>query len=106
MTRTDHATSPRTDETGKIEKLHGADRSGLGEKGWAEAPADRIGGHPELETAPDPAAGGGLNGPQPETDLETGATKMSGPESPSDKSGRTGSGVMHGASSADSPSSH
>lgn len=67
--------APKTDQTERVEKLHGLDRSGLGEKGWSEVPADRIGGHPELETAPDPEQGGGLNGPQPKTDLETGAAK-------------------------------
>ena len=68
-------TPPRTDETRKIEKLHGLDRGGLGEKGWAEVPGDLIGGHPELETAPKAGETGGLNGPQPETDLTTGAAK-------------------------------
>ena len=67
--------APQTDKTDGIDKLHGLDRSGLGEKGWAEVPEDRIGGHPELETAHDPASGGGLNGPQPETDLATGAAR-------------------------------
>jgi hypothetical protein len=101
----DNPTPPRPDETRKIEKLHGADRSGLGEKGWAEVPDDKIGGHPELETAPDRASGGGLNGPQPETDRETGAAQEATPPDPSSKS-ETGSGVMDGASSADSQSSH
>jgi hypothetical protein len=103
---TNSPTPPRTDETRKIEKLHGADRSGLGEKGWSEVPADLVGGHPELETAPDPKAGGGLNGPQPETDLNTGAAKEPGRDDPARKSGDTGSGVMDGASTADSQSSH
>ena len=67
----DRAT-PKTEETGKIERLHGLDRSGLGEKGWAEVPDDLIGGHPELETTPKPGPGG-LNGPQPTTDPATGA---------------------------------
>lgn len=68
-------TTRRTDEIDRIEKLHGADRGELGEKGWAEAPNDLIGGHPELETAPDPDNGGGLNGPQPDTDVFTGRVK-------------------------------
>ncbi|MBY0566624.1 MAG: hypothetical protein K2P70_04900 [Hyphomonadaceae bacterium] len=72
-------TAPETEKTTGIEKLHGLDRSGLGEKGWAEAPADGIGGHPELETAPDAGNGGGLNGPQPETDLTTGGVKHAQP---------------------------
>jgi hypothetical protein len=73
---TDHpkhdSVAPQTDQTKHIEPLHGADRSGLGEKGWAEVSDDLIGGHPELETVPD-AGVGGLNGPQPETDPATGA---------------------------------
>jgi len=68
-------TAPETNKTSDLEKLKGLDRSGLGEKGWAEVPEDRIGGHPELETAPDAENGGGLNGPQPDTDLATGAAK-------------------------------
>jgi hypothetical protein len=31
--------------------LHGADRSGLGEKGWAEVAEDRI-GHPDNTNVP------------------------------------------------------
>lgn len=69
----------RTDDTTKVAKLHGADRSGLGKEGWAEVPEDLIGGHPELETAPDPKSGGGLNGPQPGTDLTRGSAKPSKP---------------------------
>jgi hypothetical protein len=72
--------APQTDDITKIEKLHGADRSGLGEKGWAEVPEDLIGGHPELETAPDPRSGGGLNGPQPETDRTRGSAKVAKPD--------------------------
>lgn len=30
-------------------KVHGADRSGLGDKGWAEVQPDRIGGRPVIE---------------------------------------------------------
>lgn len=40
---------PKTDDVAGEYPLHGADRSGLGDKGWAETPEDRIGGHPELE---------------------------------------------------------
>jgi hypothetical protein len=72
--------APDTDDTTKIAKLHGGDRSGLGDKGWAEVPEDLIGGHPELETAPDPRSGGGLNGPQLETDLTRGSAKPSKPD--------------------------
>jgi hypothetical protein len=104
MTKTEQP--PRTDETRQIEKLHGADRSGLGDKGWSETPADRVGGHPELETAPDPDAGGGLNGPQPATDVETGAAKPLRRDDPARNSSEAGSGVMDGASTADSQSSH
>lgn len=68
-------TEPKS-EAVTVQKLHGLDRSGLGEKGWAEVAEDRIGGHPELETAPSVAQGGGLNGPQPETDLKTGGVKL------------------------------
>jgi hypothetical protein len=75
--------APRTDETGKIERLHGLDRGGLGDKGWAEVPDDLIGGHPELETAPREGAGG-VNGPQPATDLKTGAAKPGTPETRDD----------------------
>lgn len=67
--------APRTDDVEAISPLSGADRSGLGEKGWAEVPADRNGGHPELETTPQSPGEGGLNGPQPETDLRTGAAR-------------------------------
>jgi hypothetical protein len=54
--------------------LAGADRSGLGEKGWAEVPEDLIGGHPELEAVPKSGPDGDLNGPQPDTDPATGAS--------------------------------
>jgi len=77
--RAEPKASPQTDQIERVEKLHGLDRSGLGEKGWAEVPEDRIGGHPELETAPSPDGTGGLNGPQPETDLATGAAKTTDP---------------------------
>jgi hypothetical protein len=70
------AAAPKTDDIEAIAPLSGVDRSGLGEKGWAEVPADRIGGHPELETAPKSPADGDLNGPQPETDLRTGAARV------------------------------
>lgn len=46
----------------RVPPLSGLDRSGLGEKGWAEVPEDRIGGHPELEHAPRTGPHGGLNG--------------------------------------------
>jgi hypothetical protein len=75
MVRKEETTPPRNDDTRKVQKLHGLDRGSLGEKGWAEVPDDLIGGHPELETAPKPDQSGGLNGPQPETDLTTGAVK-------------------------------
>lgn len=74
MTEPRDRSEPRTGETSKVEKLHGADRSGLGDKGWAEVPEDRVGGHPELETAPRPGPGG-VNGPQPQTDRTTGGVK-------------------------------
>jgi hypothetical protein len=67
--------APKTDDTAELSKLHGLDRSGMGDKGWAEVPSDRIGGHPELESAPNPEAGGGINGPQPDTDRATGGAK-------------------------------
>jgi hypothetical protein len=66
--------APQTDQTTHIGDLHGADRSGLGEEGWAEVPEDRIGGHPELETIPKPS-NGGLNGPAPEQDPVTGVAR-------------------------------
>jgi hypothetical protein len=65
--------APRTDDTRRIQPLAGADRSGLGEKGWAEVPEDLIGGHPELEAVPKSGPDGDLNGPQPETDPATSA---------------------------------
>lgn len=71
-----HKSTPKTDDVSHVAPLSGLDRSGLGEKGWAEVPEDRIGGHPELETVPDPCAGGGLNGPQPEMDPKTGAVRQ------------------------------
>jgi hypothetical protein len=45
--------APRGRETvpGAQHRLHGADRSGLGEKGWAEVGEDRI-GHPEDTNVP------------------------------------------------------
>lgn len=67
----DSYAAPRTDEIDHIEPLSGVDRSGLGEKGWAEVPEDCIGGHPELDTITKPGAGG-LNGPQPDVDPKTG----------------------------------
>lgn len=55
-----------------------ADRSGLGEKGWAEVPADRIGGHPELEdTGEIDGPDGDLNGPRPDVSPRTGAPRGS-----------------------------
>ena len=66
--------SPRTDRVDALERLRGADRGGMGEDGWAEVPDDLVGGHPELESAPQSPGGDGLlNGPQPETDATTGA---------------------------------
>jgi hypothetical protein len=58
-----------------IAPLHGVDRGGLGEKGWAEVPEDLVGGHPELEESAPSGPKGGLNGPQPATDPATGAVK-------------------------------
>jgi hypothetical protein len=63
-------------EVDPIAPLHGVDRSGLGEKGWAEVPEDLIGGHPEMEEPPRSGPDGRLNGPQPETDPATGAAKV------------------------------
>ncbi|MFZ2029669.1 MAG: hypothetical protein WAU68_05115 [Vitreimonas sp.] len=76
--KSDDLAAPKTDDTQAIAPLAGADRSGLGAKGWSEAPEDRIGGHPELEIAPKSGPDGGLNGPQPETDPKTGAPKATG----------------------------
>jgi hypothetical protein len=66
--------APKTDDVDAVAPLSGADRSGLGEKGWAEVPEDRVGGHPELETTTK-SGPGGLNGPQPEVDPKTGAPR-------------------------------
>jgi hypothetical protein len=47
----DRPTTPMDTPHGRVEvpaaphRLHGADRSGLGDKGWAEVPADQA-GHP------------------------------------------------------------
>ncbi len=68
--------APKTDDVDEIAPLSGVDRSGLGQKGWAEVPEDRIGGHPELETARKSGPEGGLNGPQPTTEVKTGAAKQ------------------------------
>lgn len=57
--------------------VHGADRGGLGEKGWAEVPEDLIGGNPEVEAPARVGPDGALNGPQPEMDPVTGAAKVS-----------------------------
>ncbi|MGH6950602.1 MAG: hypothetical protein ACREH4_07000 [Vitreimonas sp.] len=56
--------------------VHGADRGGLGEKGWAEVPDDLVGGHPEVETPARVGPDGALNGPQPAMDPVTGAAKV------------------------------
>ena len=67
------------DATKRVERIapvHGADRGGLGDKGWAEVPDDLIGGHPEVEMPERVGPDGGLNGPQPEMDPVTGAVKM------------------------------
>jgi hypothetical protein len=72
--KTGDAAAPKTDDVKAVRPLSGSDRGGLGEKGWAEAPEDRIGGHPELETTTKPGAGG-LNGPQPDVDPKTGAPR-------------------------------
>ncbi len=64
---------PKTDDVDHLAPLSGADRSGLGAKGWAEVPADGIGGHPELEITPKTGADGDLNGPQPRVNPKTGA---------------------------------
>ena len=66
--------APKTDDVDHIAPLSGVDRGGLDEKGWAEVPEDRIGGHPELEVTTKPGPGG-LNGPQPEVDPKTGAPR-------------------------------
>jgi len=58
-----------------IAPLHGVDRTGLGEKGWAEVSEDLIGGHPELEEPTRVGPDGGLNGKQPALDPATGAAK-------------------------------
>lgn len=62
----------------RIAPLHGLDRTGLGEKGWAEVPEDLIGGHPELDEPAREGPDGALNGPQPEMDPVTGAVKSGG----------------------------
>lgn len=71
---TDEPVVPKDEDIERVGDLHGADRSGLGSKGWAEVAEDRIGGHPELEdlparTGPD----GDINGKQPKMDPRTGA---------------------------------
>lgn len=72
MTNASKAKDARTATASLSSPLHGGDRGGLNAEGWAEVPADGIGGHPELEMVT-PAGVGGLNGPQPETDPATGA---------------------------------
>lgn len=62
----------------RIAPVHGADRGGLGDKGWAEVPDDLIGGHPEVRMPARVGPDGALNGPQPEMDPVTGAVKASG----------------------------
>lgn len=42
---------PQTDDVARVYPVHGADRSGLGERGWAEVPDDLI-GHPEQSNDP------------------------------------------------------
>lgn len=74
----DERAVPKGEDIEQIGRLHGLDRSGLGAKGWAEVPADRIGGHPELEAVPAAGPDGDLNGPQPETDPATGAPLQGG----------------------------
>jgi hypothetical protein len=64
-----------TDRIDAIAPLHGVDRAGLGEKGWAEVSEDLIGGHPELEEPPRVGPDGDLNGKQPAIDPVTGAAK-------------------------------
>jgi hypothetical protein len=66
--------APKTDDIHRVWPLSGGDRSGLGDKGWAEVKDDRIGGHPELETTTK-SGPGGINGPQPDTDPKTGALR-------------------------------
>jgi hypothetical protein len=64
---------PLTDDASRVAPLHGGDREGLGDKGWAEVDADGVGGHPELQEYPRSGPEGLLNGPAPEIDPETGA---------------------------------
>ncbi len=73
----DGQVAPKTDDIDQIAPLSGVDRSGLGDKGWAEVPADLIGGHPELDSAPRSGPEGGINGPQPDIDPRTGAPRQS-----------------------------
>jgi hypothetical protein len=68
---------PEDENTGAISPLRGLDRGGLGANGWAEVPADRIGGHPEFESAPKAGPDGRLNGPQPDIDPCTGTPLLS-----------------------------
>lgn len=75
MASQDEQAQGKSSQTGAIrsmEKLNGLDRSGLGDKGWAEVRAVRIRVHPEMNTAPSPVYGGELNCPQPEANLATG----------------------------------
>jgi len=76
MTEQDETTRAAAPQVDPIAPLHGLDRSGLGEKGWAEVPEDLIGGHPEVEEPPRSGPKGGLNGPQPAMDPATGAVKV------------------------------
>ena len=56
---TDRSTAPMDTPNGRVEapaaphRLHGADRSGLGERGWAEVPADLIGDPDDTNVPPD-----------------------------------------------------
>lgn len=43
----------RVEVPGARHRLHGADRSGLGDKGWSEAPADQVGRPDDTNIPPD-----------------------------------------------------
>lgn len=58
MPNSPKSTVPMDTQTGRAAipavtgRLHGADRSGLGDKGWAETPADQIGNPDDTDVSP------------------------------------------------------
>ncbi|HWA01570.1 MAG TPA: hypothetical protein VG841_14780 [Caulobacterales bacterium] len=71
--------APRTDDVAAVRRLHGLDRSGMAEDGWAEVPDDLIGGDPALEhDGRSPGPRGALNGDEA-MDAATGAAAAHDP---------------------------